>query len=187
LHRMPAPHIPAGSAQLRTMIKEIGTVPSGSPRFSELVKAITANFDEFHESQSHHGGAFDPSNQHHQHHGHQGNNNNTHNSSSTGSGSTGSGRPKKHSPAIPMPSPTSANGTGGATKQEADAAFYNYTYKRQTVRTMSLTLSNQSVHVLPSFSSFLCRTFKCSFEWLRFFRILSRMLYALLYPLTCSS
>ena len=84
--------------------------PTDSARYAELIRSITANFDEFKESSSHnvfnkHSGSGNK----HTPTGHNNNNNNN----------GGSGE------------------NGAASRQEADAAFLNYTYKRKPV---SLTI-----------------------------------------------
>lgn len=87
---------------MKRMLEELQQTPSDSPRYPDLIKAITANFDEFKESSSH-------------------------NAFNKGSGASKHGG---HGGAVP-----DTNGGGGAaTKQEADAAFLNYTYKKKPVR-----------------------------------------------------
>jgi hypothetical protein len=113
LHSFRAPHIPKGSSKMKRMLEELQDTPSDSPRYPDLIRAITANFDEFKESTSHtaftKGGSRHSSGARHGAHGNNANN-----------------------------SPAGGDGTGAATKQEADAAFLNYTYKRKTVRACNL-------------------------------------------------
>jgi hypothetical protein len=99
---------------MKRMLAELQDTPSDSPRYPDLIRAITANFDEFKESTSH--TAFTKGGSRHSsgaRHGAHGNNN-------AGGGG--------------------GDGTGAATKQEADAAFLNYTYKRKTVSFCSLII-----------------------------------------------
>lgn len=81
---------------------QLQDTPTDSVRYNELIRNITANFDEFKESSSHN--VFNK----HTPTGHTPNGNN--NNSNTGSGEN-----------------------GAASRQEADAAFLNYTYKRKPV------------------------------------------------------
>lgn len=106
LHKFRAPHIPKGSSKMKTMLQELQETPSDSARYPDLIKAITANFDEFKESSSHN--AF---------------NKGGHNSGSS-----------KHSGHNNINNGVPVDGGGAATKQEADAAFLNYTFKRKPVR-----------------------------------------------------
>jgi hypothetical protein len=106
LHTFRAPHIPKGSSKMKRMLEELQYTPSDSPRYPDLIKAITANFDEFQESNSQ----------------------NAFSKGASGGGGKQSGAKHGHSNhAAP------AGGEGAASKQEADAAFLNYTYKRKTV------------------------------------------------------
>lgn len=102
LHTFRAPHIPKGSSRMKKMLSELQDTPRDSERYNELVKSITANFDDFKESSSHN--VF-----------------NKHSDLSSGG---------KH--VISSNGHANADGVG-ASKQEADAAFLNYTYKRKTV------------------------------------------------------
>jgi len=104
LHNFRAPHIPKGSSRMKKMLAELQDTPTDSARYAELIRSITANFDEFKESSSHnvfnkHSGSGNK----HTPTGHNNNNNNN----------GGSGE------------------NGAASRQEADAAFLNYTYKRK--------------------------------------------------------
>jgi len=100
LHNFRAPHIPKGSSRMKKMLSELQDTPRDSDRYNELVRSITANFDDFKESSSQ----------------------NVFNKHSDHSG--------KH---VVSSGHNSNEGGVGASKQEADAAFLNYTYKRRTV------------------------------------------------------
>jgi hypothetical protein len=50
LRDMPAPHLPKGSKRMKEVMAELQTTDEGNPRFRQLIKAITANFDEFKEN-----------------------------------------------------------------------------------------------------------------------------------------
>lgn len=47
LRSQPAPYLPDGSARMKSLITELREVQIGTTRYSELMKQITANFDEF--------------------------------------------------------------------------------------------------------------------------------------------
>lgn len=103
---------------MKRMLEELQQTPSDSPRYPDLIRAITANFDEFKESTSH--TAFTKGD--------------------TAGGGGGGGGGKGHSGASRHGAhsnnnvvPTADGAVGAASKQEADAAFLNYTYKRKTV------------------------------------------------------
>eukprot|EP01036_Dinobryon_divergens_P024063 gene24063-32478_t len=52
LRGMRAPHLPKGSAKIKGYLKELQDEPLNSPRCNLLIKAITANFDEFSEERA---------------------------------------------------------------------------------------------------------------------------------------
>eukprot|EP01038_Epipyxis_sp_PR26KG_P012846 gene12846-17220_t len=49
LRARPAPYIPEGSEKIYDLLEELNETDSTSPKYRQLIKAITANFDEFHE------------------------------------------------------------------------------------------------------------------------------------------
>lgn len=58
LRSQAAPHVPRGSSKMKGLLKELQDVDMNVPRYKDLIKTVTANFDEFKEgdgSQSHSG------------------------------------------------------------------------------------------------------------------------------------
>ncbi len=50
LREVPAPHLPKGSKKMKELMAELREVDADSPRFRQLIKSITTNFDEFKEN-----------------------------------------------------------------------------------------------------------------------------------------
>lgn len=49
LFDVPAPHVPKGSQRIRKALEEIKQVETGTLQYRQLIREITANFDEFKE------------------------------------------------------------------------------------------------------------------------------------------
>lgn len=104
---------------MKKMLAELQDTPTDSVRYNELVKAITANFDEFKENSSHN--IFNKDTARH------GSDPHHHHPAGGAGGKHSAGHNAGHNNAMPSPV------EGAASKQDADAAFLNYTYKRKTV------------------------------------------------------
>ena len=96
---------------MKRMLTELQSTPTDHSRYPELISAITANFDQFHENQNSMNIFTKPNS----------------NTNTTTSSSNNKNSPKNNI------SEQNRNQSECATKSEADAAFLNYTYKRKPV------------------------------------------------------
>lgn len=117
LRNIKAPHVPKGSSKMKGLLKELQDVDISSARYKDLIKSITANFDEFKEG--------DGSQGHKERSG--GTNREIFDMGNKNNGQAPNTAPTNGVPSLQKPGST--KGMGGA--MEDDDAFYGYTFKRK--------------------------------------------------------
>ena len=137
LLRLRAPHIPKGSSKMKRMLTELQSTPTDHSRYPELISAITANFDQFHENQNSMNIFTKPNS----------------NTNTTTTGTTSSNN--KNSPKNNI-SEQNRNQSECATKSEADAAFLNYTYKRKPVSSYSVYFVCAFIYCSIVYIKYIC-------------------------------
>jgi serine/threonine kinase 38 len=116
LRNIRAPHVPKGSTKMKGLLKELQDVDISGARYKDLIKSITANFDEFKEGDGSQG--------------HKDRSGGNREIFDMGNSSKGGGAPKAGTVApMSLLKPGGQKHTGPA--MEEDDAFYGYTFKRK--------------------------------------------------------